>query len=155
MLVMPLLSYLNILIVLYTSPMCSRAATILSSPPPPSFSTTFLEFGVRYIVFHHFFHIKVLWLVDRPHLMMKAPMVSLLAHVLGFCVSLFRGINFPLVLWTHLPIFLTLRLVFSIFGYLITVSRSDFSECLTLHAMSTGYVLAKEDNSRCKESDQY
>ena len=79
------------------------------------FSTTFLEFGVRYIVFHHFFHIKVLWLVDRPHLMMKAPMVSLLAHVLGFCVSLFRGINFPLVLWTHLPIFLTLRLVFSIF----------------------------------------
>ena len=72
-------------------------------------STILLGFEVWSLVFTRFTHIKMFCILDSLRCMMRATMLIVLVHVIGMIVSIFGSFNFPLVLWTHFPIFLALE----------------------------------------------
>ena len=61
-----------------------------------------------------FCHFTIFWLVNRPHGVMRATMVSFLVHFFDLCASIFWSFNLPLVLWTNLPIFIDLDVSLSV-----------------------------------------
>ena len=79
-----------------------------------SLSTLHLGFRVLCLVFPHILHITLFCLMDIPHSVIGAQMVSFIVCFFGMCISFFRRFQFPLILRPRLTIFLTLVIYFSI-----------------------------------------
>ena len=74
-----------------------------------------LGFLVWHIFYPYFTQLTIFWIVVSPHFMMRAPMISFIAHVFGLSFSIFGIFKFPLVLWKHLLIILYLGISFAIY----------------------------------------
>ena len=76
----------------------------------PRFFTFLLFLVVFCIEFFGLAYLTINWLVNCTHLMMRTPMVSFIVCIIGLFVALFCVFWIPLVLWSYLPLLLTLGL---------------------------------------------